>query len=235
MSYSYVDENLLTHGLMTNFGSTVMGGIVACTGCRSKVARHLTMGAWVDKKPGFDPHNISEGDAVIEEEDDGNKIFRRVNPNLPPKGKACQHQEKNQSVICFENCDDQCKPDGVNIFCSWDKTKGTKGSYYLHLPLFIKDLMDTYDHIRTKFFRDKLSRFGLDENWLEDDNTPFFLNSACGPFECLDLKKLSEDIGIDVTGYSFRKIVTTWGLSHESSAIRTAESDVLQHCDQVAK
>ena len=235
MSCSYDDENLPTSGVMTNLALTVMGEIVACTGCRPKVVRHLIMGAWVDKKPGFNPHNVSDEDSVIEEEDNGDKIFRRVNPNLPPRGKACQHQKKNKSAICDENCKDQCKPEGYNIYCNWDKTKGTKGSYYLHLPAFIKDLMDAYDIIRTKFFRDKISRFGLDENWLEDDNTPFFLNSACGPFEHLDLKKLSEALGVDVTAYSFRKIVATWGMSHESVAIRNAEGDVLQHVDQVAK
>ena len=95
--------------------------------------------------------------------------------------------------------------------------------------------MDVYDIIRTKFFKDKLPKFSVDENWLEDDDTPFFLNSACGSFQFLDLKKLSTVLGIDITAYVFRKIVATWALSHESDLIRKAEQEALQHSEEVAK
>ena len=36
-------------------------------------------------------------------------------------------------------------------------------------------------------------------------------------------------MGTDVTAYSFRRIVSTWALSHESQEIRDAEGPALQH------
>ena len=74
--------------------------------------------------------------------------------------------------------------------------------------------------------REKPPKFGSDESWLEDEETPFFLNSSCNSFPSLDLKKLSSIFGIDVTAYSFRRIVTTWALSHKSEEIRAAEEAI---------
>ena len=42
-------------------------------------------------------------------------------------------------------------------------------------------------------------------------------------------------MGVDVTAYSFRRIVATWALSHESAEIRNAEEEALQHGVNVAK
>ena len=163
---------------MTEFGISVMEEIAACTGCRPKVARHLSMGPLADAKPGFNPYKISMGDKTVEEDHDGDKIYRRVNPNLPPKEKACVHQIKNKSAVCPENCENQCTPEGYNIWVTWDKTQSTKGPYFLHIPSPVKTLMDRYDIIRTNFFRNKRPKFATNDNWLEDLKTPFFLNST---------------------------------------------------------
>ena len=53
-----------------------------------------------------------------------------------------------------------------------------------------KNLMDRYDIVRSKFFKEKKPSFAKDENWLEEEDTPFFFNSASNSFQSLDLKKL---------------------------------------------
>ena len=193
------------------------------------------MAAIVDAKPGFNPYKTSGGDKTIEEDVDGDKIYRRVNPNLPPKEKACIHQIQNKSAICPENCEEQCIPEGYNIWVSWDKTQSTKGPYYLHIPTPVKKLMDRYDILRTNFFKNRRPKSAVDDSWLEDPKTLFFLNSACGSFPSLNLKKLSSVLGTDVTAYSFRKMISTWALTHKSEDIRTAEEEALQHSLHVAK
>ena len=235
LSYSYEDSEIPSAAMMTEFGITVMEEIVACTGCRPKVARHFNMGAFIDGKPGFNPHNIVGEEATIEEEVDGEQILRRVNPNLPPKGKACVHQIRSKSAICSEKCEKQCVPEGFNFWVTWDKTQSTNGPYFLHLPTPIKNLMDRYDIIRSSFFKERRPKFGVNDDWLEDEETPLFLNSACNSFPSLDLKKLSQAFGIDITAYDFRKIVSTWAISHKSQEIRAAEEEALQHSLQVAK
>ena len=79
------------------------------------------------------------------------------------------------------------------------------------------------------------SPFTRKEDWIHEDSTPFFLNSACSPFKQLDLKHVTEAFGIDVTAYHFRKIVSTWAISHASAEIREAEEEALQHSLKVAK
>ena len=112
LTYAHPEAEIPPPGLMTEFGVIVMEEIVACTGCRPKVARHLKMGSLVDAKPGFNPHAITKDDKTIEEDVDGDKIWRRVNPNLPPLEKACVHQIENKSAFCKENCEEQCIPEG---------------------------------------------------------------------------------------------------------------------------
>ena len=235
LSYAHPDAENPTDGVMTDLGTTVMEEIVAATGCRPKVVRHLNMAAYVDAKPGFNPYDITGEDATLEEDVAGEEIWRRVNPNRPPKQKACRHQIQQNSAHCSENCENQCIPEGYNFWITWDKTQSTKGPYFLHIPTPIKNLMDRYDLIRSRAFKDKKPSFAKDEHWLEDEETPFFLNSACNSFPSLDLKKLSDIFGIDVTGYSFRKIVVTWALNHKSAEIRSAEEEALQHSLKVAK
>ena len=91
----------------------------------------------------------------------------------------------------------------------WDKTSESKGASYLHLPTPIKDLLDLYDIIKSKFFQGRKSMMREKEDWLQDQNTPFFLNSSGSPFQSLDLRHMSEAMGMDVTAYSFRRIVST--------------------------
>ena len=235
LSYSHPKAKKPSAADMTEFGIIVMEEIVGCTGCRPKVVRHLKMGACVDAKPGFNPHDVKGEDATLEEVIDGVEIWRRVNPNLPPKGKACIHQTQSKSALCSENCENQCVPEGYNYWITWDKTQSTKGPYFLHIPTPVKKLMDRYDIVRTNFFKDKKPKFDVEVSWLEDYDTPFFLNSACNSFPSLDLKKLSSVLGIDITAYSFRKIVSTWALSHKLKEIRQAEEEALQHSLWVAK
>ena len=215
-------------------GKIVMGEIGAASGCRPVVLLKLTTGAYVDKQPGFNPYNISKDDCIVDEEDGNDKIYRRVNPNLPPKSKACQHQLKENVAECPVMCADRCIPDGYNLYITWDKTSSSKGPSYLHIPKELKHLMDIYDIKRIRYFKGRKSPFSNKEGWVHDDSTPFFLNSACSPFTQLDLNHLSEAMGIHVTAYSYRKIVATWALSHASEEIRFAEQEALQHTLTVA-
>ena len=220
---------------MTELGKIVMGEIGAATGCRPVVLLKLPTGAYTDKQPGFNPYNTTKDDCVVDEEDGSDKIFRRVNPNLPPRNKACLHQLDLNVAECPVMCKDACQPDGYNLLISWDKTYGTKGPSYLHIPKELKHLMDIYDVKRIRYFRGRKSPFTNKDDWIHDDATPFFLTAACSAFKSLDLKHISESMGIDVTAYNFRKIVSTWALSHASEEIRSAEEEALQHSLKVAK
>ena len=132
-------------------------------------------------------------------------------------------------------CEDRCEPDGYNLFITWDKTFGSKGPSYLHIPKELKHMMDIYDIKRIRYFKGRKSHFTDKEDWIHDDATPFFLNSACSPFKFLNLKHVSEAMGIDVTAYDFRKVVSTWAQNHSSEEIRIAEQEALQHSLKVAK
>ena len=92
-------------------------------------------------------------------------------------------------------------------------------------------MMDLYDILRMKYF---LS-MGLTESFLEDDETAFFLRGDGSVFKSLDLTRLSAELKIDVTSYTFRKIVSTWGQTNPDQNIRDAESVTLQHSKRVAK
>ena len=63
----------------------------------------------------FNPYKIGKDDKTLEEDLDGDTIYRKVNPNLPPAEKACLHQLRDKTAICQENCDDQCIPEGYNM------------------------------------------------------------------------------------------------------------------------
>ena len=94
--------------------------------------------------------------------------------------------------------------------------------------------MDCYDIIKTKFFKGRKPKQTYIDDWLEDENTPFFLKSPGSPFLSLDLTHLSEAMGVDVTSYSYRRIVSTWALSHPLEEIRNAETEALQHSLKIA-
>jgi hypothetical protein len=219
---------------MTEIGRILMGEIIFLTGCRPVVTYRLKNFAYVNKKPGFNPKKVTPEDCVLDEEHEGQKIYRRLDPNLPPKHLACKHQLEQKSAICPVQCEERIDPEGFNILVDWDKTSELKGASYLHLPGPIKDLLDLYDIIKSNFFDGRKSLISDKENWLDDENTPFFLNSSGSPFQSVDLKHLSAAMGLDVTAYSFRRIVSTWGLSHKLDEIRTAEEETLQHSLKVA-
>ena len=237
LSYSSsVNVKIPAPQLFNEFGIHVMTEIVACTGCRPKVVRHLRIKDLTDSKPGFNPHDCEGEDTTIEEEIDGQKFRRRLDPNLPPKEKACIHQLADKSAICSEKCDKECVPDGFNIYVIWDKTYSKKGGYFLHIPTPIKKLIDRFDIIRTNFFKNQIQESGLNNNeWFEDDDCPFFLTSRGKTVPFLDLKNLSKILEIDITAYSLRRIVCTWALTHKLKEIRDAEEESLQHSIDVAK
>ena len=108
---------------------------------------------------------------------------------------------------------------------------GARGrlDYFRGIPIVDKELLDLYDIIKIKFFEGK-----KDLDWLNHKNTNFFLNSSGSPFTQINLKHISEVMGMDVTAYDFRRIVVTWAVSHESEEIRKAESETLRHGDKVA-
>jgi hypothetical protein len=215
----------------TELGKIAMGEVITSTGCRPVVAYRLPVSAYVGKKPGF--RQIKKEDCTVDEDNENKKIFRRLNPCLPPKHMACTHQLEQKLAICPESCADRCDPQGYNVYCDWDKTRDTNGPSYLHLAKPIKDILDLYDIIKSRFFEGRKSKTG-EENWLHNENTPFFLNSNGSPFQAVHLKHLSELMGVDVTAYSFRQIVSTWALSHDSEDIRSAEGEALQHSLRVA-
>jgi hypothetical protein len=127
INFSSDEELMPSDGEMTELGRIIMGETVASTGCRPVVVRNLTVGAYADKKAGFDPHHVKPGDCVVEEEQGNQKIYRRLNPSLPPNEKACKHQIEKRVAECPVLCPDRCEPDGFNIFVTWDKTSGTNG------------------------------------------------------------------------------------------------------------
>ena len=216
----------------TQCGNIVMGEVVIQTGCRPVVVYRMPVGGYSSMEPGFNPYVVSKNDCVLEEEENDMKLYRRLNPNLPPKHLACKHQIENKSAICPEDCEDKCEPDGFNIYVTWDKTRDTNGPSYLHLPKSTKDLLGLYDIIKTKYFEG--TTLQKDPDWLNNKNTSFFLNTSGSAFDRLNLKHISEAMKLDVTAYDFRRIVVTWAVSHESEEIRAAESETLRHGNKVA-
>ena len=233
--HSENEEKRPTDREMPELGKIAMGELVAATGCRPVVLLKLTVEAWVDKKPGFNPYKVSNDDCVVDEEDGKDKIYRRIDPNLPPKDRACVHQIQENVAECPIMCEERCEPDGYNILITWDKTSGCKGPSYLHIPKELKHMMDIYDIKRIRYFKGRKPNPSAKDDWFHEDSTPFFLNSACSAFKSLDLKHVTECMGIDVTAYSFRKIVATWACSHASEEIRSCEEEALQHSLKIAK
>ena len=55
-----------------------------------------------------------DGDSITEGDGDA-KIFRRINPRLPPPSRACEHQAAEMSTRCSVGCDKEAQIDGYNI------------------------------------------------------------------------------------------------------------------------
>ena len=217
----------------TECGQICMGEIVISTGCRPVVVYRLPNFEYFNKKPGFNPLKVTAEDRIINEEEEGDKIYRRLDPNLPPKHLACQHQLEQRTAICPVNCDERCDPEGFNILVYWDKTSEKMGTSYLHLAKTLKDLLDLYVLVKKKFCSGRKSKKNGQE-WIDDENTPFFRNSSGSSFCSVNLKHISAAMRIDVSAYAFRRIVSTWALSHKLEEIRQAETEALQHSLTVA-
>lgn len=215
----------------------VMSEITMATGCRPVVLYRLTNEAYAGKDIGFNPHKIGKGDdQEVDEVHDGEKLMRRVNPSLPMKELACSHQIELECAICPVGCNEACPPDGFNIRVNWDKVQGSKkGPTYLHLSWYLKILMDQYDLIKRKFFENVKPANVTNVNWLEDVHTPFFLSPEGSSITRVDLSYLKKILEIDITSYSFRKILSTWALNHELEMIRQAEMVTLNHSLAVAR
>ena len=235
VNFAEDDSPLPTSPEFGELGNITMGEVEFTTGCRPVVVRRLTNGSYGDKRPGFNPRKTSADDCVLEEEFENMKIFRRVDPNLPPRDRACIHQLEERTAECSVLCDDRVDPDGYNIFVTWDKTQGTKGPSYLHITKPLKVLMDCYDAIKSMFFKNKKMANKKNTDWEHADKTDFFLKASGKGFDFLDMKHVNDAMGCDVTAYSFRRIVCTWGVSHEDSDIRRAEEQALQHGMEIAK
>ena len=156
--------------------------------------------------------------------------FRRVNPNLPPRFLACEHQLANpEKVECEFHCDKECKPTGHNIPVDWDKTSKVKGKSYFHCDRRIKHLFDSYEIVRKKYCESR----GIKD--FDDPDKPFFINSLGGRLRIIDMSRVKKQMNMNVTPYSFRRLITTWGLESDKEEIRDAEEEALQHANKVAQ
>ena len=214
----------------------VMGEAIVVSGWRPVVVYKMKNGDYASNEPGFCPEEITDGDSTVVKEKQGNsEILSRLSPNLPPTSKACVHQLESKTAVCPQQCENECKPSGVNIVCDWDKTSKVNGAHYIHLPKPLKDMFDLYSLIKAKFFKDKKIKDREEENWFDSSETPFFLNSVGAEFNNVDVSHLNEIIGEDVTSYNFRKNMISWTLNHKLEEIRNAESEVANHTLRVAR
>ena len=216
------NSRMPTRKEFTECGQTCMGELCMSTGCRPIVVCRLPNSGYTNKKPAFTPFEMTED--ILQESE---LRQRRVNPNLPPAHLACTHQKEQQSAICPVQCDERCEPIGFNIEVNWDKTSPTNGISILHIAKPLKDLLDMYHIIKKRYFSQK-------EEYVEDSDMTFFINSSGSSFQQLKLKHISIAMGVDVTAYAFRRIVSTWALSHRLEEIRNAETEALQHSFKVA-
>ena len=100
----------------TAFGNRVMAELLGASGARSVVLYKLTNGRYYSKEPGYMPYKVTADDSVPEEESEDMNIYRRVNPNTPPKELACIHQIQQCVAVCPVLCQDRAEPDGYNIW-----------------------------------------------------------------------------------------------------------------------
>jgi len=217
-----------------NAMNIVLSELHVHTGRRPVVFERLKNGAYYMMKPGFNPYDVSAGDSVLEEDEIEGKIHRRVNPNCPPSHKACCHQKDLETAVCPVSCPDSCEPDGYNLWCDWDKNRKTSVGSYIHIPRQVKVLIDHFNLVKRNFFGTFKPDSAWDDDWIEQENTPMFLNSKGLPISFIDMTRVSEFMGIDVTAYAYRRIITTWGRSNPDKQIRESEPEVLQHSSKMA-
>ena len=117
----------------------------------------------------------------------------------------------------------------LSIRVDWDKNSSSQGDSYLHLLNEVATYIDLYCIVR----KNKLAK--ILEDRLMAGTTLLFLNSTGSQFGFLNLKHISDSIGIDVTSYKFRRIICTWALSHSNQLVRDAEAPALNHRPDVAE
>lgn len=232
---TYLENDNLSGEQFTAFGHRVMSELLGVSGSRPVVLYRLTNGRYYSKVPGYMPYRVTEDDSVLEEEDEEMNIYRRVNPNTPPKELACIHQLENDVAICPVNCDKRAEPDGWNIAVDWDKVLAKNGESYLHIPQMFKNLLDLYARKKEIFFKNKKPQHVTREDWLEHEDTPFFLTSSGNAFSRVYFNEMSEFMDLAVQPLDLRRMVSTWAQSHRKGAIRRAEEFALNHAAPVAQ
>ena len=118
------------------------------------------------------------------------------------------------------------------LFCIdvlWDKTTASNGMSNLHLDNSIKHLADCLGRIKKKFFSSRMLNFDV-----FDSKYSFFVNSVGNKYSWINMTNVSENMGLEVTSYSFRRVNSTWGTSHDDAEIRRLEEVALQHSSKVA-
>ena len=113
-SICYFEPSFTGPGLKIFFlsGHKVMSLAVLTTGSRPGVLLKLNIGPFYAGKPAFNIFMVDGEDTEVHEEFGSSQIFRRLNPFLPPRLRACPHQLSLNCARCPESCDLECKPDG---------------------------------------------------------------------------------------------------------------------------
>ena len=127
-----------------------------------------------------------------------------MNPKLPPRDKACIHQLNNGQMVaeCPEHCEDEYRVSGYNIRCTWDKNTCSNEGSYVHITRPLDFLIKKLKVAQERVF-ENTERNG-DKEWFTRDDTCVFLNSKGNSFGSLDMSRVSEIIGVDVTAYTWR-------------------------------
>ena len=117
----------------------------------------------------------------------------------------------------------------------WDKVEGKNGDSYLHIPHLLKNLLDLYERKKAIVFKDRKPSHVTRDDWLDHEDTPFFLTSSGHAFSKIDLSATSEAMGTPINARDVRKIVSTWAQSHRQEDIRRSEEYALNHGQRVAQ
>lgn len=229
------DTPVPSDSVMNGISNFVMSEGQMATGARPCCIYRLPNGAYTEKLPGFPPYDPNEEDCNVPEYIENIKIYRRVDPNLPPKKLACVHQRESGLAICPVGCPDECKPVGYNILCTWDKNRDKVDPSYIHLTRPLKVMFDLYRNVKKKFFAAKKFPERKDPYWFENEDIDFFLKASGTSFDKIDLKEVSKVMGEPVVPYDFRDIWVSFCLNHKNKEIQNAESDVLRHGQEVAE
>ena len=103
---------------------------------------------------------------------------------------------------CPVHCEEEARPDGFNIPCTWDKTSETTQGSYIHITRALDFLLQKVKKIQEKVLSGT-SKNGDDE-WFKRDDTVFFLNANHNAYDSLDMSEVSKFMDTDVTAYDWR-------------------------------